>query len=325
MMRSVNAPSSPAFTQRVDGEGAALRTHDLTKVYESCVAVDHLNLEVRRGEIFGFLGPNGAGKTTTIRMALGLISPTEGRVEILGKDVWAHRPDVLPRVGALIESPALYPYLSGRGNLHAMAALTNTPEARIATVLEFVGLTDRADDRVRTYSLGMKQRLGIAIALLNDPDLLILDEPANSLDPAGIVEMRAMLRNLAALGKTIFLSSHVLAEVQQLCTRVAIVHHGKMITESTIDALVQGVGDFVVRVEQPEMALLALRQQAWGKTARLDPEGRILTPAPEGNARELAQFLVASGFAPMAMNAYEERLEDVFLRLTGATVKEDRA
>jgi len=273
---------------------------------------------VRRGEIFGFLGPNGAGKTTTIRMLLGLITHTDGEVTILGQDMAAHRAEVLPRVGALIESPALYPNLSGRGNLRAFADITGVPATRLNHVLELVGLADRQRDRVRAYSLGMKQRLGIAIALLNDPDLLVLDEPANGLDPAGIVEMREMLRGLAVQGKTIFISSHVLAEVQQLCTRVAIINLGKLVTEATIDTLVQGNGEFAVKVEQAEAALALIRQQPWGKTAYVGDDGLIYTPAPEQRGRNLAQFLVLAGFAPDALSMRQESLEDVFLRLTGA-------
>ena len=190
----------------------ALATHDLTKRYGARLAVDHLNLQVRRGEIVGFLGPNGAGKTTTIRMMLGLIAPTDGHVTLFGREVTADRAELLPRVGALIEQPALYTYMSGRDNLRAVGAvLGGVPDARIEAALELVGLAGRQKDRVNTYSLGMKQRLGVAVALLNDPDLLILDEPANGLDPAGIVEMRDLLRRLAAEGKTVFISSHVLA------------------------------------------------------------------------------------------------------------------
>jgi ABC-2 type transport system ATP-binding protein len=281
-----------------------------------------LNVDVRRGEIFGFLGPNGAGKTTTIRMLLGLITPTDGRVEVFGRPVQAHRAEVLPQVGALVEAPALYPYLSGRGNLRALGALTNAPSARIDAVLELVGLKERQADRVRTYSLGMKQRLGIAIALVNDPALLILDEPANGLDPAGIVEIRDLLRVLAAQGKTVFLSSHVLHEVQQLCTRVAIVHRGKLITESTIAALVQSDGEFVVQVEPAQPALDLLHRQPWGRAARIDAQGHILTPAPEGRGGHLAQFLVGAGFAPDAITPNTERLEDVFLRLTGSALED---
>ncbi|HEY4025041.1 MAG TPA: ATP-binding cassette domain-containing protein, partial [Candidatus Dormibacteraeota bacterium] len=169
---------------------AVLSTHRLSKAYGSRQAVRNLDLEVRGGEVFGFLGPNGAGKTTTIRMALGLVRPTSGSVEVLGRDVQRHRAEVLPRVGALVETPALYPYLSGRDNLKAFAyMLGGVPGTRLDEVLELVGLAGRQRDRVRSYSLGMKQRLGVATALLNDPDLLVLDEPANGLDPAGIVEM----------------------------------------------------------------------------------------------------------------------------------------
>jgi ABC-2 type transport system ATP-binding protein len=278
-----------------------LQTRNLTKLYGQRTVVDHLELQVQRGDIFGFLGPNGAGKTTTIRMALGLITPTEGRVEVLGRPITTHRATVLPRVGALIETPALYPYLTGRGNLNALAAITAVPAARVDSLLELVGLADRQHDRVRTYSLGMKQRLGIAIALLNDPDLLILDEPANGLDPAGIVEMRDLLRSLAAQGKTIFISSHVLGEVQQLCTRVGIINHGKLITETSIDELVQRKGEFVVQIENAPAALALIRAQPWGQAARLADNGQIITPAPEAHGRSLAQFLVTAGLAPDAL------------------------
>src|SRR5260370_4235853 len=210
-----------ANTSSPSGE-VVLRTRNLSKHYGNRLAVNNLNLEVRRGEIFGFLGPNGAGKTTTIRMALGLIAPTSGSVEILGRDVATHRANVLPRVGALVETPALYLYLSGRDNLRAVASvLGGVPKARIDAVLELVGLSAPQKDRVRTYSLGMKQRLGVAMALLQDPDVLILDEPANGLDPPGILEMRDLMHRLSAEGKTVFISSHLLPEVQQICTRVA--------------------------------------------------------------------------------------------------------
>jgi ABC-2 type transport system ATP-binding protein len=306
------------------GADAALRTRNLTKAYGQRAAVRQLNLAVRRGEIFGFLGPNGAGKTTTIRMLLGLITPTSGAVEAFGQPVATRRATVLPRIGALVETPALYPYLTGRGNLLAMGALTQVPAARIDAALDLVGLTGRQHDRVRTYSLGMQQRLGIAIAVLHDPDLLILDEPANGLDPAGIVEMRDLMRQLAAQGKTIFISSHVLAEVQQLCTRVAIINLGELVTEATIDELTHGDGEFVAQVEQRDAALTLLRQQSWGQTARLDPAGHIITPSPDGRGQSLYRFLADAGYVPDALTPYAERLEDVFLRLTGATEGDTR-
>src|SRR6266513_6103154 len=195
-MPGMDATGSPS------GE-VVLRTRNLSKHYGKRLAVKNLNLEVRRGEIMGFLGPNGAGKTTTIRMALGLIAPTTGSVEILGQEVATHGSRILPRVGALVETPALYLYMSGRNNLRAVASvLGGVPASRIDAVLDLVGLRARQRDRVRTYSLGMKQRLGVAIALLQDPDVLILDEPANGLDPAGIVEMRDWMHRLSAEGKT---------------------------------------------------------------------------------------------------------------------------
>src|SRR3979490_1792256 len=188
----------------------APRARALSKAYGKRLAVDQLDLQVDRGELFGFLGPNGAGKTTTIRMALGLIEPTAGSIEILGLDVRRHRAEVLPRVGALVESPALYGYMSGRDNLRAFGSvLGGASEKRIDEVLDIVSLKGRDKDKVKTYSMGMKPGRGLAIALLNAPDLLILDEPANGLDPAGIVEMRDLLRNLAAQGKTIFISTPV--------------------------------------------------------------------------------------------------------------------
>jgi ABC-type multidrug transport system ATPase subunit len=294
-----------------------LRTRNLSKYYGQRIAVNNLDLEVYRGEIFGFLGPNGAGKTTTIRMALGLIAPTGGNVEILGQDVATGGAHILPRVGALVETPALYLYMSGRNNLRAVGAvLGGVPEKRIDAVLEMVGLQSRQKDRVRTYSLGMKQRLGVAIALLQDPDLLILDEPANGLDPAGIVEMRDLMHRLAAENKTVFISSHLLTEVQQICTRVAIVNLGKLVTVATIEELLTGHGEFTVKVERAQEALALVRAQKWGQSAHIDEHGAIVTAAPEGRGRDLNLFLVNAGFVPDSLAQSTQDLEQVFLRLT---------
>jgi ABC-type multidrug transport system ATPase subunit len=312
----MTAPGPGTTGSRSSGE-VVLRMRNLPKQYGQRLAVDNLNLEVRRGEIFGFLGPNGAGKTTTIRMALGLIDPTSGSVEILGKDVFTHRAQVLPRVGALVETPALYLYMSGRDNLHAVGSvLGGVPKARIDSVLELVGLSVRQKDRVRTYSLGMKQRLGVAMALLQDPDVLILDEPANGLDPAGIVEMRDLMHRLSAEGKTVFISSHLLTEVQQICTRVAIINLGKLVTESTVESLTKGHGEFTVTLEHAERALALVQAQPWGKDARLDANGTLITPAPDGRGRNLNLFLVNAGFAPDTITQSTQDLEQVFLRLT---------
>jgi ABC-2 type transport system ATP-binding protein len=296
----------------------ALRAIALSKRYGARLAVDHLDLEVGHGELFGFLGPNGAGKTTTIRMALGLIAPTGGSVEILGHEVRSHRSLVLPRVGALVESPALYGYMSGRDNLRAVGDLLGGVSARrIDEVLEIVSLKGRDRDRVKTYSMGMKQRLGLAIALLNDPDLLILDEPANGLDPAGIVEMRDLLRDLAASGKTVFISSHVLTEVQQICTRVAIINHGKLVRVAPVAELLQAPGEFEVKVDSPAEVVAALRRQPWGAEARSE-DGYVVTGAPGGRGRELIKFLVEGGYSPDAVSPRQRDLEDIFLSLTGA-------
>ena len=300
---------------------ASLQTVALSKAYGTRLAVDKLDLEVERSELFGFLGPNGAGKTTTIRMALGLIAPTSGSVEILGKDVRNHRAEILPRVGALVESPALYGYLSGYDNLRAFGNLLGgVSRKRIDEVLETVSLKGREGDKVRTYSMGMKQRLGLAVALLNDPELLILDEPANGLDPAGIVEMRDLLRHLAAAGKTVFISSHVLSEVQQICTRVAIINHGRLVRVAPVADLIRGGGEFEVTVEAPADAVALLASQPWSGTPRVE-DGRILTRAPEDRGRNLVAFLVERGHVPDAVAPRERDLEDIFLSLThGETV-----
>ncbi len=295
---------------------AALRTIALSKSYGNRLAVDRLDLNVERAELFGFLGPNGAGKTTTIRMALGLIAPTSGSVEILGLEVRSHRSEVLPRVGALVESPALYGYLSGRDNLRAVGdVLGGVSEKRIDEVLEIVSLKGRDKDRVKTYSLGMKQRLGLALALLNDPDVLLLDEPANGLDPAGIVEMRDLLRELAAQGKTVFISSHVLSEVQQICTRVAIINHGKLIRVAPVHELLESSGEYEVKVDAPAELVAVLRLQPWAQQARVE-DGLVVTKAPEGRGRNLIKFLVDSGQAPDSVRERQKDLEDIFLSLT---------
>jgi ABC-type multidrug transport system ATPase subunit len=303
----------------MDTGDVVLRTTNLTKQYGKRIVVNNLNLEVNRGEIMGFLGPNGAGKTTTIRMALGLIAPTAGSVEILGQDVASHGARILPRVGALVETPALYLYMSGRNNLRAVASvLGGVPASRIDAVLELVGLRYRQKDRVRTYSLGMKQRLGVAMALLQDPDLLILDEPANGLDPAGIVEMRDLMHRLTSEGKTVFISSHLLPEVQQICTRVAIINLGKLVKVSTIEELISGHGEFAVTVERTADAVALVKAQPWGKDAHLDNHGALITKAPGQHGRDLNLFLVNAGFVPETITQSTQDLEQVFLELTNS-------
>jgi ABC-2 type transport system ATP-binding protein len=252
-------------------------------------------------------------------MLFGLIAPSGGCVEILGQDMAAHRARVLPRVGALIETPALYLYMSGRDNLKAVASvLGGVPAKRIDTVLEIVGLTQRQKDRVRTYSLGMKQRLGVALALLHDPDILILDEPANGLDPVGIVEMRDLMHRLADEGKTVFISSHLLSEVQHICHRVAIINHGQLITETAVEDLISSKGEYVVKMENGQEALKLIQSWPWGQNARMESENTLITSAPNGRGRDLNLFLVNAGFAPDSFTPAIQDLEHVFLELTHA-------
>lgn len=224
--------------------GLALATRGLRKSYGSRLALDGLDLSVPTGVVYGFLGPNGAGKTTTMRVLTGLIHPDGGAIELLGRPFTRRDRHRLFDVGALVESPAFYPYLSGRDNLRALAASgAPTPARRVDEVLEVVGLRERAGDAVSRYSLGMKQRLGIAGALLDDPTLLLLDEPSNGLDPAGIVAIRETFRHLASLGKTVFVSSHLLAEVQQMADVVGIIAAGRMVREGSMQELLASVGD----------------------------------------------------------------------------------
>ncbi|MGA7173633.1 MAG: ABC transporter ATP-binding protein [Candidatus Dormiibacterota bacterium] len=316
----IEATVATAMGPPPQGSGAptVLAAHDLSKRFGSKVAVERLNLEVHAGEIFGFLGPNGAGKTTTMRMALGLIRPTSGWVEVFGQDVARNGSAVLPKVGPLVETPALYLHLSGRDNLRVLAApLGGVPGARIDSLLELVDLRDRQRDKVRTYSLGMKQRLGLAIALLHDPELLVLDEPANGLDPAGIKSIRSLLRELRDSGKTVFISSHVLGEVERLCDRVAILRQGKLIQVGSIADFRESTGPFLVDVEDAQGALDLLHCQPWGQNARLDPQGRIVTEAPAGRGRELNSMLSQAGFVPDGIVRQQRDLEEIFLELTG--------
>ena len=236
-----------------------VETNDLTKTYGALTAVDRVSLSVWRGEVYGFLGPNGAGKTTTLRMLAGLVRPTAGSASVLGDQPGS--PRALARTGVLIEAPRFYPYLSGRDNLRVVAHYAGVGDRRVDLALDSVDLAGRGGDRYAGYSLGMKQRLGVAAALLKDPELLILDEPTNGLDPAGMRDMRALLRDLGERGHTVLLSSHLLAEVQQLCDRVGVISGGRLLAESTVDDLL-GQAGLLVRAEPPEVHLPVALQRA---------------------------------------------------------------
>src|SRR3989440_7591696 len=229
-----------------------VETHGLTKRYGSGVlAVNSIDMSVRRGEVYGFLGPNGAGKTTTLRMLVGLIRPTAGTATVTGQA--PGDPKGLGRIGSLIESPGFYPYLSGRENLRVVADLASVKQKRVDEALEIVELASRAGRKFRTVSTGMKQRLGVAAALLKDPDLLILDEPTNGLDPQGMAEMRKLIKDIGQGDRTVLLSSHLLGEVEQICDRVGVISNGKLVTQSTVQELL-GEEGVVVRAEPSEKA-----------------------------------------------------------------------
>jgi ABC-2 type transport system ATP-binding protein len=285
-------------------------TEALTKRYGQIVAVDAIDLTVRTGEVYGFLGPNGAGKTTTLRMILGLVRPTSGTVRVLG-----HPPGHLAGVGALIEGPGFYPYLSGRDNLRVLARYTGTSRARIATVLDMVDLAGRAGDRYATYSLGMKQRLGVAAALLKDPRLLVLDEPTNGLDPAGMADMRALVRRLGAAGCTVLLSSHLLGEVQQICDRVGVISHGRLVAENTVADLRGGAVLRVVAAPLDDAARRA-RLLLGAERVAVRDGGLDLAVEPE-RAPWVNAELVDAGLAVSELRVRERDLEEVFLELTG--------
>jgi ABC-2 type transport system ATP-binding protein len=304
---------------------AVIEVQGLRKEYRrlrgpSTLAVDGLDLSVPEGGVFGFLGPNGSGKTTTIRCLLGLIAPTAGRCRLLGASSQGELHRVIGRVGSIVEAPALFPSFSGRRNLRLLAGLYRIGPKAVEDVLERVGLAARAGDRVKTYSLGMKQRLGIAAALLKDPDVLILDEPANGLDPAGIKEVRDLLRSLGSQGRTVFLSSHLLGEVEQVCDRVAILSRGRCIASGPVgDVLSRGGGaGLLLRLEDLQAGLRALADAGIGATA--DGDG-ILVDLPAAEAPRVTRALASRGLYLSELRPKEVSLESVFLELTGGGVQ----
>jgi ABC-type multidrug transport system ATPase subunit len=267
---------------------------------------------VRRGEIYGFLGPNGAGKTTSLRMLLGLVRPTSGRASVLDEPPGA--PGALSRIGAMVETPAFYPYLSGRDNLRVLARYAAVGEDRVGVVLGQVGLGGRASDRVATYSLGMKQRLGVAAALLKDPELLILDEPTNGLDPAGMAEMRAFIRSLGDDGRTVVLSSHLMGEVEQVCDRVGVIRDGGLVAEDTVEEL-RGRAGLRVRAE-PVTDAARLISALPGVDAVTRRDGLLDVTVDTLRAPAINRALVEAGIAVSELYAEKASLEDVFLQLT---------
>jgi ABC-type multidrug transport system ATPase subunit len=302
----------------------AVRTRGLTKRFRSGqVAVDGIDLVVPRGAVYGFLGPNGSGKTTTIRMLLGLVTPSAGTVELLGAAMPADARTVLPRVGALVEGPAFHPYLSGAANLVRLDAADATTgprsrDARIKAALDRVGLTAAAGKKYRQYSLGMKQRLGLAAALLRPRDLLLLDEPTNGLDPQGTREVRTLVRDVSSAGTTVLVSSHLLSEIEQVCSHVGIMSRGELLAQGARDEIAdEGSTDVrvTVRPEQRELAARVLVGLGLGEP---DVDGDVLV-APLGPiaVEKVAQAVVGDGLDLLGLEVRRPTLEDVFVRLTG--------
>ncbi|MFJ2033800.1 ATP-binding cassette domain-containing protein [Streptosporangium sp. NPDC087985] len=318
-MLTVQESTPPAAASTGD---FSIVTRGLTKRFPSGqVAVDDLDLTVPRGSVFGFLGPNGSGKTTTIRMLLGLVAPTAGTWELFGRPMPGGMPAVLSRVGALVEGPAFYPYLSGEANLRRYdaadpAADPRTASARIGLALDRVGLAAAAGKRYRAYSLGMRQRLAIAAALLGPRELLVLDEPTNGLDPQGTREVRALVKEIAGEGTTVFVSSHLLAEVEHMCSHVAVMRTGRLVAQGTLAGL--RAGETVrIRVETPDMAEAAAVLTAAGlpqvRTGDGEVSAELGTEAPE----RICAALVAGGVAVRGLAVQRPSLEDVFVGLTG--------
>ncbi len=301
-------------SSRSSGSSLAIETHSLSKHFGQRKAVDALTINVPSGTITGFVGPNGAGKTTTIRMLLGLIRPGAGSATVLGKAI-THPRTYLTHVGALIESPAFYPSLSGRKNLEVLARLGGHPRSRIDQVLEIVGLSDRGLDLVGKYSLGMKQRLGVAMALLPDPDLLILDEPANGLDPLGIIEMRDLLRGLRDQGKTIFISSHLLGELEQVTDWLVMLNQGKAVFNGPARDLVDGRGELIVTAEEATQIELVARIAIAAGYAVTPENGSLRITCPIEWAEELNRRAREAGATGIAIRAREASLEESFLAM----------
>ena len=295
--------------------GVVIQTNALTKRYGRVLAVDHLSLQVPHGHVFGLLGPNGAGKTTVMGMLLGLVRPTSGSFSLLGAEGGGK--DALRRIGAIVETPAFYPYLSGRRNLaYFQGVMGHRNPSELDELLQRVGLGDRADDAFKTYSLGMKQRLGLAYALLGDPELLLLDEPTNGMDPAGMAEVRDLIRDLGTEGRTILLSSHLLHEVEQVCDSVAIIAKGRLVVQGDVADLLRPQEQVRLRTTDDAKALAILTDSDEIETARVEDDALVVTIA-HARSSELTALLSKSEVYVTEIAPLQVSLEQYFLDVTG--------
>ena len=294
---------------------AILRTVSLQKRFGTITAVRDLNLELRPGEILGFLGPNGSGKSTTIGMVLGLVAPTAGQVELFGKPLQDCGPAEFRQVGAVLENPPLYPFLSGRDNLEVLARLLEVDRNRVDELLGLVGLAERAHSKISEYSQGMKQRLSMAAALLADPELLVLDEPTNGMDPAGMLEFRELIGEMGRRGKAVFLSSHLLHEVQQVSTRVAIIKEGDVLAQGQVEELLGQRSVLQIRVSQPQTALALIEGLEWVKSVSAEGD-LLLVDTPRERVSDISAVLAQKGIFPSELRFREDTLEDFFHEVT---------
>jgi ABC-2 type transport system ATP-binding protein len=295
-----------------------LEVRGLTKRFGATVAVDNLDLTIQRGKVLGFLGPNGSGKSTTVSMVLGLVFPTEGTIHIMGTSLMDDSSVVARHVGAIIENPAFYPYLSGRDNLRAQAKMVGgIPESRIDELIKLVNMESRADAKYKTFSLGMKQRIGIASTLLTNPDLVILDEPTNGLDPAGQREIRAVIPRIAEEGHSVLLASHLLHDVEQVSDRVLIIREGRTIVEGSVRDLLHLKGHFEVRLQESDAHAAAnvVRQIDGVKEVSIQGD-RLTIDAGEELGAEISRSLAAVDLFPRHFARTQNTLEDLFLELT---------
>jgi ABC-2 type transport system ATP-binding protein len=294
-------------------EKTVIETHGLTKSFGDVVAVSDVSMNVRQGEVYGFLGPNGAGKTTTLRMLLGLARPTSGTAIVAGHV--PGEPAGLAKIGALVDSAAFYPYLSGRENLRVVADLAGISHSRVDPVLDEVDLLSRGHRKFGGYSMGMKQRLGVAAALLKDPELLILDEPTNGLDPQGMAEMRKLIRGMAQGERTVLLSSHLLGEVEQICDRVGVIRDGRLVIESTVHDL-RGEEGILVKAE-PDDRAYAFLAKVFGPELISRSDGSFHIKADPKRSMEINGRMLAAGIGVSELRPFETSLEEVFFQLTG--------
>lgn len=291
----------------------AIQTAGLTRHFRNVVAIDNLDLTVEQGEIFGFLGPNGAGKTTTVKLLLGLIRPTSGEIRVLGQSMPEHAREVLPRVGAMVEAPAFYPFLSGRDNLIALTKMSRISEREADQALARVGLDEAARRSFKSYSVGMKQRLAIAAALMRKPELVLLDEPTTGLDPAGQREIRALIPQLARDGCTVFLSSHMMQEVQEICDRAGFLRDGRLIRTAPVDQLIHAgvAATFEITTDNPALCLEILSNIEWVTAASLERGKLVISTSPD-RASSLNRALAERGVFASEIHQRERSLEDAF-------------